>query len=139
MAKVVPRDRAMALGRREQSAQHLESGRLARAVGPQEAKDMPLRNREIHVVCGCETSEALGQPLGFDRRALAGRDGAIQFGELAGPLGSAAEDFDEPVLETWDGLRYLVSGPAPKAPALGTGWPSRTKQAHRTALDRFRR
>src|SRR5437870_3543020 len=46
------------------AGQHVEEGRLAGAVGPDQADDRPLRDREVDVVYGDEAAELLPNHLG---------------------------------------------------------------------------
>jgi hypothetical protein len=52
----------------DDSEQHPQGGRLARAVRAEDAVNRPLRNGEIDAVHGALAAERLDQPLGFDRK-----------------------------------------------------------------------
>ncbi|MEJ0044679.1 MAG: hypothetical protein WDM81_21760 [Rhizomicrobium sp.] len=65
-AKVVAEHRALAFRGAEQAAQHADGGGLARAVGAEEAPDLPRRHRDIDVVDRELGAEALGQPTHVD-------------------------------------------------------------------------
>ena len=54
-------------GRGDQAEQHAQGGRLAGAVGAEEAGDRPLVDLEVEVVDGEHVAEALGEPVHADR------------------------------------------------------------------------
>ena len=54
----------------QQAAHHLERGRLAGAVGAEQAEDLAAADAEADVVGGGEVAEPLGQPVGLDDRRL---------------------------------------------------------------------
>src|SRR5690606_17022378 len=53
---------------REQGGQHAQHGRLARAVGAEDAEDLSGRDLEVDAVDGAAAAEGLDQPLGADGR-----------------------------------------------------------------------
>ena len=57
-----------AFGRRQKAGQHLHGGGLAAAVRAEKAEDLALLDFEAHVIDRGEGAEALGEPVGFDRR-----------------------------------------------------------------------
>ncbi len=72
--------RRRALRRRQQAGEHLHGGRLAAAVGAEEAEDLAALDRQGDVVDRHEVPEAAGQALGVDGdfgAGLARRDGEL--------------------------------------------------------------
>ncbi len=65
-AHVEARDARRPLGRRQQADQHVDGGRFARAVRPQEAENHPARHAQVQVIHGGEFIEAPRQVLGLD-------------------------------------------------------------------------
>ena len=55
--------------RPQQAAHHLERGRLAGAVGPEQAEDLAAADAERDPIGRGEVAELLGQPAGLDDRA----------------------------------------------------------------------
>src|SRR3954454_1046176 len=68
VADVVAGDRRRAPAGVDESAEHLDRGRLAGAVGPQEAEDLAAVDVEADVIDCDEVSVALGQAPDLDRR-----------------------------------------------------------------------
>ena len=64
---VVALDTGAARGRRQERRQHPDEGRLAGAVGAEQAVDLAGLDGEGHGVVGDEVAEAFGQPLDLDR------------------------------------------------------------------------
>ena len=60
-------DPSLALSRPEQRGQHSHRRRLARAVLPQEAEDLPAPHAQVDPVDGVNFAEVFGQPIGADR------------------------------------------------------------------------
>ena len=65
----LPHQVHLARGRQHQTEQHPDRGRLARAVGAEEAVDVTFADVEVEVVDREDGSEALGQPGGGDHRS----------------------------------------------------------------------
>ena len=88
-ADVESRDVRRALARREKSDEHLDRGRLARAVGAQEAEDFAGPDVEGDVIDRDERSEAAREILGVDRE-LARDGGGCGHAATAGALPMSA-------------------------------------------------
>src|SRR5690242_6876525 len=75
----MPEQARFARTRGQQTGQHLHRRRFAAAIGPEEAKNLALANREAHVVHRDKIAEAARQVTGFDChrriRGNCGRDG----------------------------------------------------------------
>src|SRR4029450_12632289 len=56
-----------ALGRLQQGGEHAHRGRLARAVGAEEAEDLPFRDLEVDAVDGDDLPEATDQARSLER------------------------------------------------------------------------
>ena len=63
-----PRERDLAAGRVEDAGDDVEERRLAGAVGPDQADDRALRDREVDVVDGDQAAEALRDVLGVEEQ-----------------------------------------------------------------------
>ena len=69
----LPRTRISPLRRRQQAGQHLDGGRFAGAVGPEEAVKGAALDAQIDAVDGAEVVEEARELMGFDRQAHEGR------------------------------------------------------------------
>ena len=58
----------LAGGQREQPADQVDDGALARAVRPDQAEDLALRDREIDIVDRAHAAEMLGQAFELKHR-----------------------------------------------------------------------
>ena len=58
-----------ALGRRLESRQHIDQGRLARAIGPDQPEDLARRQGQAHLLDGAQPLEVDGDALDVERRA----------------------------------------------------------------------
>ena len=56
-------------GRRQERRQHLERRRFARAIGAEQAEDLPFFDAQYHIVHRRHRAEAFGQSLYFENRA----------------------------------------------------------------------
>ena len=65
----MPGERGRAAGRLQQRGQHVDGGRLAGAVGPQEAEDLARRHLERHAGDGGKRAKFLDQVMDLDNRA----------------------------------------------------------------------
>lgn len=93
-------DASFAGGRLQKPAQHLESGRLAGAVRPEQAENLTARDVEGDVVGSGEIAEALCESACFDHRpAPIGGERPLCFGKPRPPARTAAEHIDEGVFE----------------------------------------
>ena len=66
VAVCVTADAGAARGRGDQAEQSAQGRRLARAVRPEEPRDLPGRDREAQVVHGAHVAVVLGQPADLD-------------------------------------------------------------------------
>src|SRR5262249_22073946 len=64
---VVPTQENLAFVRGQQSADQIDEGRLAGAVGPDECKDPPLLPAEVHAIHRAEFTELLHDRLGLEQ------------------------------------------------------------------------
>src|SRR5438445_229298 len=62
-------------GRSEQADKHLDGGRLAGAVGPEEAEELAASHLQVQVLHGGQAAVALGQEPGGEHRAQSSRGG----------------------------------------------------------------
>ena len=69
-------DHCLALGGVHQTAQQAHGGRLARAVGSDQAEDLALRDLEIEMIHGGQRAEAPRQPLRCTMAAIDSSDTA---------------------------------------------------------------
>jgi hypothetical protein len=86
-------------GGREESAHHLEGGRLARSVGPEKSEDFPLPDLEADMVRGREVAEAFCQLFGLDQAFADFGSRLHGCGQGGLTARAAAEQIDEGVLE----------------------------------------
>ncbi len=120
-ADVEPGHASVAGARREQAGEHLDGGRLAGAVGAEEAEDLALGDLEAHMVDGDEIAERAGE--------IADLDGVGH----AASTGAAVSDTSWMNTSSSEGSRSAISwtampaaararlDPGPVARALGDG------------------
>jgi hypothetical protein len=63
---VVTQHRRGPLGGPDEIEQHVDGRRLPRAVGAEEAEDLPLPDFHVDPAQGLDVAEALGDPVEFD-------------------------------------------------------------------------
>src|SRR5258708_4891574 len=113
-------DRGVAAAGVQQRGEHAHGGRLAGAVGAEEAKDLAGADLEVHAAHGLDgfaaRLEGLGEAVGLDDGAAAGAGGAVGVGGVGGWSVHAAS----PV---------ALMAPARRSPpgrprGRGAGWPA---------------
>ena len=78
MVQVDARHLQRAAGGREQAAQHAERGRLAGAVGPEQAEDLAALDLEADVIDGGESAEPPDQIVDLDHRLVRGHRSVVR-------------------------------------------------------------
>ena len=93
----------LSAARAQQAALHLEGGGLARAVGAEQAEDLPPAHREADVVGGGEIPEPFGEAARLDHRLRGdplGQAGlAHQLRQAGLPTRAAAEQIDKGIFQ----------------------------------------